>query len=314
MPLDALNDPFLPHPSLLPGTAAGEARDIDRVVADVARYYLAATDDYRQWSSGHNMHFGYWQWPRSPFDREGMLEALNHRVIDRLTLDGLAQPRAVDLGCGTGAIARTLVRRHPDAHVTAVTIAPNQIECGARLDAAAGLQDRIDWRLADYGDTGLPDASFDRAYLVESACHGAGPDKRAPLAEAARLLKPGGRLVIADGFKRDGAPLPRWLRGTYREWCRGWVIPEMAQLDALQDTLASLGLIDIRVEDISWRMAPSFAHIPWVATRYVLREWGDGKPLSAWRRNHARASFLSIPLGLALRHFRYCFITASKPA
>ncbi|TKR33861.1 methyltransferase domain-containing protein [Luteimonas gilva] len=296
----------------LPTTKNAGDPAIDRTLADVASYYATATEDYRQWSRGLNMHFGYWQWPLSPFDREAMLEALNRQAIARMAIDGDAPIRAVDLGCGAGAVARALARQHPQARITCVTIAPVQIEYGRELNADAGVAERIDMHLSDYRDTGLPSESFDRAWFVESACHADGPDKRAPLAEAHRLLKPGGRLLIADGFKRDARPLPRWLRNTYRSWCRGWAIPEMAQLDALTAALADLGFVDIRVEDVSWRMAPSFAHIPWVATRYVLNEWAGGHRLSAWRRHHARASFLSIPLGLALRHFRYCFVSASK--
>ena len=295
-----------------PNARAGQDAGIDRTIADVASYYATATDDYRQWSPGLNMHFGYWQWPLSPFDREAMLEALNRQVIARLDLPRDSPAIAVDMGCGTGAVSRTLARAYTQARITAVTIAPLQIEYGLQSNAEAGVGDRIAMHLSDYRDTGLAAASFDRAWFIESACHADGPDKRAPLREAHRLLKPGGRLLVADGFKRDGKPLPRWLEGTYRSWCRGWAIPEMPQLDALTGTLAELGFVDIRVEDVSWRMAPSFAHIPWVATRYVLNEWASGHRLSAWRRHHARASFLSIPLGLALRHFRYCFVTATK--
>ncbi len=299
-----------PNPSL----ASDSGRpDADDGVRSIVAYYASATEDYRQWSARMNMHFGWWRWPLWPFDREAMLEALNQQVIARLAPPPGQRFAAVDMGCGVAAVSRSLARAHPEARITAVTISPLQIDYGHRLNHEAGLQDRITMHLSDYRETGLGPAGFDRAWFVESACHAEGADKRAPLQEAYRLLKPGGRLLIADGFKRDAAPLPVWLEGTYRSWCQGWAIPEMAQLDAMVATLTELGYEEIRVEDVSWRMAPSFAHIPWVATRYVLGEWAARRRLSAWRRHHARASFLSIPLGLALRHFRYCFVTAAKP-
>lgn len=282
-------------------------------VRDVVDYYASATDDYRQWSRRMNMHFGWWRWPLWPFDREAMLEALNQQVIARLAPSAGHGCDAIDMGCGVAAVSRSLARAHADARITAVTISPLQIEYGQRLNREAGLDSRIAMHLSDYRETGLAAESFDRAWFLESACHAEGADKREPLQEAHRLLRPGGRLVIADGFKRDARPLPSWLEGTYRSWCQGWAIPEMAQLDGMVAALAEIGFEDIRVEDVSWRMAPSFAHIPWVATRYVVSEWTAGRRLSAWRRHHARASFLSIPLGLALRHFRYCFVTATKP-
>lgn len=286
--------------------------EASRARATVASYYVSATDDYRQWSAALNMHFGWWRWPLSPFDREAMVEATNEAVIDRLAIDDRSTAAVVDMGCGSGAVARTLVRRHPHARVVAVTVAPLQVEIGTQMNREAGVESRIHMHLADYAETSLPEAGFDQVFFVESACHAIGPEKSGPMREAARLLRPGGRLLVADGFRRDARPLPRWLEGAYRSWCRGWAIPEMPRLDAMANALATLGFHDIRVEDVSWRMAPSFAHIPWVATRYVLEEWRTRGRLSDWRRHHARASFLSIPLGLALRHFRYCIVTATR--
>ena len=53
------------------------------------------------------------------------------------------------------------------------------------------------WRLC-------PSASYDGVYALESSCHAHGADKGALLAEAYRLLRPGGRLVVADGFLSTG--------------------------------------------------------------------------------------------------------------
>ena len=46
-------------------------------LADIRSYYNAVADDYRAWSPGMNMHFGYWSWKVNPLGREAMLERMN---------------------------------------------------------------------------------------------------------------------------------------------------------------------------------------------------------------------------------------------
>ena len=277
----------------------------NRYRLDVLEFYNATDADYGKWSADFNMHFGYWTRGLNPLAREPMLERMNREVVGRLRLEGDA--RIADLGCGTGATARSLVRRHPQARVWAVTIVPAQIERGTRL--SAGLPG-IDFVLADYTATGLEHGKFDAAYAIESWCHAKGAGKRAAVAEAARLLRPGGRLVIADCFVTR-KNVPWWVRGAYRRWCRSWAITEMAEVGALRAALEDAGFVDIDFEDISWRVAPSIAHVPYVAARFFFTELLKGK-LTKWRRRHVVASVLSIVLGLCRGSFGYYLVSARK--
>jgi len=42
-------------------------------------------------------------------------------------------------------------------------------------------------------------------------------------------------------------------------------VPELPDLGAMREALASAGFTDIEFADISWNVAPSIAHVPWVA-------------------------------------------------
>ena len=277
----------------------------NRYRLDVLEFYNATDADYGKWSADFNMHFGYWARGMNPLAREPMLERMNREVVERLRLH--EESHVVDLGCGTGATARSLVRRHRRALVSAVTIVPAQIERGTRLSAGVC---GIDFVLADYTATGLEHGKFDAAYAVESWCHAKGAGKPAAVAEAARLLKPGGRLVIGDCFlTRKKAPW--WIRAAYTRWCRSWAISEMAEIGALREALENAGFVDIEFEDISWRVAPSIAHVPYVSTRFLVTELAKGR-LSKWRRRHVVASVLSILLGLCRSSFGYYLVTARK--
>lgn len=284
----------------------------DRCAPDIIGFYTATDADYGEWSADFNMHFGYYERGLGLFDREAMLERMNVKVHERLAL-GSGAARVADLGCGTGASARSLVRRRPDSRVSAVTVVPAQIARGEALNARAQIGDAVRFVLRDYVDSGLPGAAYDGVYAIESACHAPGTDKRALVEEAFRLLKPGARLVVADCFVIRQGPLSSLVRAAYRVWCDCWAIPDMAHLDAIREALEGVGFVDIECEDISLRIAPTVAHIPWVAMRFLVTELWRGR-LSPWRRRHVAASLLSIVLGLCRGSFGYYLVTARKPA
>ncbi len=296
-------------PRVTCGTSA-PAKPIAPDLEKIRAYYVAAQDDYRRWSPGYNMHFGYWARGMNPFDREPMLERMNLEVAAALALPEEKSVRVVDFGCGACATARAVARRYWRAEVTGVTIVPEQMALAARLNREAGLGRRIGFLLSDFTRTWLGAASQQGAIAIESFCYAAGPGKRTAIREAARVLARGARLVVSDGFLVKGAPrgVLGWI---YRSWCEGWAIPELAQLDEFKRELAAAGFVDITVRDLSWRIAPSAAHIPWVAFTHMVRElWAGRGRLSRWRWKHIAASWLSIALGAARGTFRYCMVSA----
>lgn len=300
----------LPLADVRAGPVVPARRDPDHDA--IRALYVATQEDFHRWSGGYNMHFGYWARGMNPFRREAMLERLNDEAIDALHVDPMAPARVVDLGCGAGATARAFARRTFRPIAIGVTLVPQQIRLAMRLDREAGLSRRIAYALADLCDTWMAASTMDAAVAIESFCYAPGADKVAAVREAARLLKPGGRLVVIDGFLVGGEPrgLLGWI---YRQWCACWSVPELAQLDEFRGALWDCDFGEVEVRDLFWRIAPSGAHIPWVATAHLARElWRHRGRLQAWQWRHIAASWLSIPLGLARGSFRYCMITATK--
>lgn len=295
--------------------AAADAGPRERVLA----YYEAATADYGAWSRDFNMHFGYWRRGLDPFDREALLQELNLQVLQRMALPMGRAARVADLGCGTGATARAIVGCRGAVQVDAVTLSPTQVAMGQARNAAVPRGAAIRMHLADYASTPLPTGAYDAVCLVESACHADGPVKLAVLREAQRLLRPGGMLVMVDGMLRGPLPtvglMDRVIGRLYRAWCRNWAVPEMARLDQLPGALAQCGFEPPRVEDWSWRIAPSVAHVPLLATRFAIVElWRAGGRLPPWRWRHIVASALTPLLGLLRRRFFYGAVIARKAA
>jgi cyclopropane fatty-acyl-phospholipid synthase-like methyltransferase len=259
------------------------------------------------------MHFGYFRAGANPLRREGMLEQMNVEVLERLQVDGIADPRLLDLGCGLGATLRSFARRLPHAHLLGLTRVPWQVERACALNDAAGCGQRVCVVEGDYEDTLLPRSSYDGLYAVESSCHARGADKGALLTEAHRLLRSGGRLVVADGFLTSARFAGALQRRIYRKLCECWVIEELAQLLPFTARLEQLGFTDISVEHLQMRVAPSVAHIPWVTLKFLLSDVVFGeREMTRARWNNVLAPVLLPLVSAPLGPMSYCMITATK--
>ncbi len=274
-------------------------------------YYVASSLDYHAWSPSYHMHFGYYRFGLNPLGRESMLEEMNRQVAARLGLSAQSACEIVDLGCGLGGPVRHLARSFPKCRITGVSLVPWQVDMARQLTQAENAK----FIAADFTQLPFVDGRFDLALAMESSCHAPGDGKRDFVREASRCLKSGGRLVVADGFLKLATPLPRLLRPIFKTVCTNWALESFAVLPEFIDAMQSRGFGEIALEEISWRIAPSVFHIPWVTTKFVVQElFKSGLRLSSARRGHVLACLLSPLVGLARRHFGYYLLSAVKKA
>jgi ubiquinone/menaquinone biosynthesis C-methylase UbiE len=115
-------------------------------------------------------------------------------MLEEYTAD-LQLPEAAELlevGCGTGAICRYLATLPGVDRVTGVDPSPLFVERAREL---AG--DAIDFAVGDGRELDFADESFDAVVFHTSLCHV--PECERAVAEAHRVLRPGGRLAVFDG-------------------------------------------------------------------------------------------------------------------
>jgi MPBQ/MSBQ methyltransferase len=284
----------------------------EATAASFQRYYEEAGPDYFSWSPHFNMHFGFFRWGMNPLSREAMLEQMNQEIMHRLHLTSKPTARVLDMGCGLGATLRSFARRLPDADLNGITLVPWQLEQGCQLNRSCPEGNSITLTLGDYEHTTEPFASFDAVYALESSCYAHGADKSAFLHEAYRLLRPGGRIVVADGFLGPGK-----LRGPqkslYRKLCDCWVIDTLGEVDKFTRELERLGFSDIVVEKMQSRVTPSVLHVPWVTLKFLLTAVLFGRrKMTRARWNNVLAPILLPFVGFPIGPMAYYIISATR--
>ncbi len=142
---------------------------------------------------GTSVHHGYWISGKESADEA--VANLTHLVARQASLK--PGDRVCDLGCGYGAAA-LVWRRDYGARVTGITISEKQYRY-AKANTAGDAD--VDFVLGDALENGLISESFDAVTAVESAEHM--PDKQKFFHEAHRLLRPGGRCVVAAWLSRE---------------------------------------------------------------------------------------------------------------
>ncbi|BAL89727.1 putative methyltransferase [Actinoplanes missouriensis 431] len=164
------------------------------------------------------------------------------RLLDGLKLRG--DERILDLGCGRGALLISAALRVPAGRAVGVDLwradqSGNGPDATRRNAAAAGVADRVELHTGNMTGLPFPDGSFD-VVVSNVAVHNlkASEDRDRAVDEAVRVLRPGGRLLIAD------------LGGT-RQY---------------EQRLRHLGMAEVSRRGLGWRLWWSG---PWLPTHLV---------------------------------------------
>lgn len=159
--------------------------------------HLRRGDPVAQQALGEHVHWGYWEnpqaAPQTPAEFHLAAEALLERMLSRVTIS--EGKSLLDVGCGLGGTINYLDNRHRGCTFIGLNIDEAQLAI-ARKKLIAGNRNRVHFTKADACALPFRDDCFTVVLCVESIFHF--PDRQRFFRECARVLKPGGMLVISD--------------------------------------------------------------------------------------------------------------------
>ncbi|MEA5447723.1 methyltransferase domain-containing protein [Leptolyngbya sp. CCNP1308] len=209
---------------------------------------------------GEHMHHGYYG--ADGRQRKDRRQAQIDLIDECLTWAAVSQAADVlDCGCGIGGSALELATRF-GARVTGITLSPVQAQRATERARAANLAGdavpRATFQVADALNTPFADHSFDLVWSMESGEHM--PDKVAFLQECYRVLKPGGKLLMATWCHRPttslGGPLT-WLEQRQLDWIyRVYGLPYVISLPDYEAIAQNCGFSQLKAADWSLAVAP----------------------------------------------------------
>jgi tocopherol O-methyltransferase len=212
---------------------------------------------------GEHMHHGY-------YGKDGQVQ-INRRqaqinLIEELLLwSNIKNPdnapqNILDVGCGIGGSTLYLSEKFSQTVTNAygITLSPVQAKRAEERSKNANLADKVKFQVANALEMPFTDNTFDLVWSLESGEHM--PDKEKFLQECYRVLKPGGRFILATWCHRP-TNLPAGdltveerthLEKIYHVYC----LPYVISLPEYEDIINKCGFTNIKADDWSQAVAP----------------------------------------------------------
>ncbi len=271
-------------------------------------YYRDTENAYKDsWDLNNSLsiHYGYWDTQVKSFPQS--LLRMNEVMMEAAVIK--STDKVLDAGCGVGG-SSIFMASVLGCKVTGITLSERQVELATVNAKKKEIQSLVDFKTMNYCATDFPDDSFDVVWGCESICYA--DNKEQFIKEAYRLLKPGGRLVVADGFVTDFVNNDKPV---IRQWLDGWQVNYLETPARFESFMQQAGFKNINYRNISKEAAHSSRRLYkfyFLASLYLLwKKINFSKPATTNQKMNIKACKFQYK-GMKSGLWQYGLITGNK--
>jgi tocopherol O-methyltransferase len=225
---------------------------------NIREFYDASSGLWEQiW--GEHMHHGYYgRGGNYKLERRQAQIELIEELLLWAGCDQNQKPQnIIDVGCGIGGSTLYLAKKF-GSQATGITLSSVQAARATERASQADLETQVRFEVANALDMPFEDETFDLVWSLESGEHM--PDKTKFIAECYRVLKPGGKIILATWCHRETNSLAgdltpdeiAHLKEIYRVYC----LPYVISLSEYRTIALDCGFKDLIADDWSMAVAP----------------------------------------------------------